>query len=109
MSPTLPLPVWREQHPKGDPAFDTLLRAMQGDKKAKVTKLPHPTALDIAMLNAAKLPVPEDAMDTRDPAILAAIARNAATPIEERLAVGERPTAFRPEEHTSDTQSLMPL
>lgn len=84
----------REQNPKGEATFDTLLRAMQGDKQVKLAKLPQPTALDMAMLNAAKLPIPEDALDTRDPAMLAAIARNAATPIEARLTAGERAEAL---------------
>jgi hypothetical protein len=82
--------LMREQNPKGEVTFRTLLRAMQGDKQAKVTKLPSPTPLDIAMLNAAKLPIPDDALDTHDAGMLAAFARNAGLPLEKRVVVAER-------------------
>jgi hypothetical protein len=67
---------------------------MQGDQQAKLAKLPAPTPLDIAMLNAAKLAIPGDALDARDPGMLAAFARNAGLPIEARLSVGERAEAY---------------
>lgn len=85
--------VMREQDPKGDAIFHTLLAAMQGDRQVKIANLQAPTALDLAMLNAAKLPVPNDAIDTRDAGMLAAMARNAATPIDTRLGLGERAEA----------------
>lgn len=84
----------REKDPKGDPAFHALLRAMQGDKQVKLAKLPRPSALDLAMLNAAKLPVPADALDSDDAGVLAAIARNGATAIESRLVAGEKAEAL---------------
>lgn len=83
----------REQNPKDDPTFHTLLSAMQGDRQAKIANLPAPRPLDVAMLNAAKVPVPNDAMDTRDAGMLAAMARNSATPIDARLGLGERAEA----------------
>ena len=84
----------REQNPNGEATFHTLFEAMQGDKQAKLAKLPVPTPLDIAMLNAAKQVIPADALDTLDPGLLAAFARNETLPIESRLMVGERAEAF---------------
>ena len=86
--------LMREKNPKDEVIFHTLLRAMQGDPQAKLAKLPTPTPLDIAMMNAAKLAIPLDALETRDPGLLAAFARNAGLPIESRLAVGERAEAY---------------
>lgn len=85
--------LMREQDPKGDATFHTLLAAMQGDRQAKIANLPAPAPLDVAMLNAAKVQIPSDAMDTRDAGMLAAMARNAATPVDTRLGLGERAEA----------------
>lgn len=91
---SLGVALMREKNPKGEAVFLTLLRAMQGDEQAKLAKLPSPTPLDIAMLNAAKLAIPPDALETRDPGMLAAFARNAGLPIASRLAVAERAEAY---------------
>ena len=85
--------LMREQDPKGEATFHTLLRAMLDDKRAKLAKLPSPTPLDVAMLNAAELPIPEDALDTHDAGLLAAFARNEGLPPETRIAVAERAEA----------------
>lgn len=82
--------LMREQDPKGEATFHALLRAIEGDKQVKIGKLPSPTPLDIAMLNAAKLPIPDDTLETHDAAMLAAFARNDGLPIDKRIAVAER-------------------
>lgn len=82
--------LMREQDPKGEATFHALLRAIEGDKTVKIAKLPSPSPLDIAMLNAAKLPIPDDTLETQNAAMLAAFARNDGLPIDKRIAVAER-------------------
>lgn len=77
-----------------DDAFDTLLRALAGDADSGLTSLRDPTVLHIAMLRAARIPVPEDAIENADPALARAIALTASVPLELRLLAAERAEAL---------------
>jgi hypothetical protein len=72
----LGLDLLREESEK-DPAFFALADALGGNKSVKLPSLPAPSSLDLAMVAAAKLPLPQDAAAAGDPAVLAAIARDA--------------------------------
>ena len=52
----------RERNVDVDPAFEVLLRARAGDKDVQLGSLRNPTALHLAMLQDAQLPVPEEAI-----------------------------------------------
>jgi hypothetical protein len=88
----LGLDVLREENLK-DPAFFALADALGGNKSAKLDSLPAPSALDLAMLSAAKLPLPKDAAGAADPAVQAAIARDAGVDPATRLAAAEQAAA----------------
>jgi hypothetical protein len=88
----LGLDLLREQN-QDDPAFFTLSDVLSGNKAAKLDSLPAPTALDLAMLHAANLPIPRDAAQVQDPAVLAAIARDPSTDLALRLAAAEQAAA----------------
>jgi hypothetical protein len=77
-----------------DPSFLVLLRALNGDPGVELASLRHPTALHLAMLQSARLKVPEDAVETADPAIARAIAFIANAPLELRLRAAERAEAM---------------
>jgi hypothetical protein len=59
-----------------DAAFYDLMAALDGATDIAVETLPAPSALHLAMLEAAKLPPPADLVATADPLILGALARN---------------------------------
>ncbi len=88
----LGLDLLREQN-ENDPAFFTLIDVLSGNKTARLDSLPAPTALDLAMLHAAGMPIPRDAGQSRDPAVLAAIARDASLDAPLRLAAAEQAAA----------------
>jgi hypothetical protein len=88
----LGLDLLREQN-ENDPAFFTLIDVLGGNKTAKLDSLPSPTALDLAMLHAANMPIPRDAAQTRDPAVLAVIARDTSVAAPLRLAAAEQAAA----------------
>jgi hypothetical protein len=88
----LGLDLLREQG-ENDPAFFTLVDVLSGNKAAKLDSLPAPTALDLAMLHAANMPIPRDAAQVQDPAVLAAIARDPAIDVALRLAAAEQAAA----------------
>jgi len=73
-----------------DDAFSLLVAALAGDANIKIDSLPLPTPLHLAMLRAAKLAVPADAVAGASPPLIYALAgeRNAAP--EVRLAATER-------------------
>ncbi len=77
-----------------DDGFDALLRALAGDGGAGLTSLRDPTALHLAMLRAARIPVPEDAIENAGPALARAIALTASVPLELRLLAAERAEAL---------------
>ena len=86
----LGLNLLRERGVDDDPGFDILLRALAGDGSATLDSLPSPTALHLSMLRAARLSVPEDAVEGAGPAIARAIALTAGVPLDFRLRAAER-------------------
>ncbi|HEY4136760.1 MAG TPA: hypothetical protein VGO34_16270 [Alphaproteobacteria bacterium] len=84
----------REQSPPtakdGDPAFFALLRAIGGDRAAKVASLPSPAPIHVAMLRAAKLAAPADAYNTNDMTVLAALSQLPEGQLDARLGAAER-------------------
>lgn len=90
----LGLNLLRERGVEEDPGFDILLRALAGDGSVKLDSLPSPTALHLSMLRAARVSVPEDAVDGATPAIARAIAMTAGVPIDFRLRAAERAEAL---------------
>lgn len=81
--------AWLRDHGQGDDAFFAALEAMTGSP-AELTSLPQPQALHLAMARAAKLALPADAASGNEPAILRAVAGDAATPTEVRLIAAEK-------------------
>ena len=90
----LGLDLLRERGVAPDPGFDLLLRALAGDDSAELESLPSPTALHLSMLRAARLSVPEDAVDGAAPEIARAIALTAGVQIDYRLRAAERAEAL---------------
>lgn len=79
---------------RDDPSFVVLLRALAGEPDVELASMRHPTALHLAMLQSARLTVPEDAVETAVPAIARAIAFIANAPLELRLRAAERAEAL---------------
>lgn len=73
-----------------DDAFSLLVAALSGDTTVKIDSLPLPTPLHLAMLRAAKLPVPTDAVAGAAPPLLYALAGDRNATPEVRLAAAER-------------------
>ncbi|MFQ5958505.1 MAG: hypothetical protein ACE5LF_03965 [Alphaproteobacteria bacterium] len=84
----------RERGADDDPAFRQLLRALAGESDIDLSGLSEPTALHLAMLNAARVPAPESAVESASPAIARAVALTATTPLELRLRAAERAEAM---------------
>jgi hypothetical protein len=82
----------REEGGDKDPAFFTLIDAIMGEKGARLTSLPTATPLHFAMMRAAKMPMPEDALRSAEPAVLRAIAEGQNASPDLRLAAAERAT-----------------
>lgn len=89
----LGLSAMRDQKANRDPVFETLIDAILGHR-AKLEKLANPTPLRMALLAAAKLPPPADALASAGPAALAVWATSSKVPIAARLAAGEKAEAF---------------
>jgi hypothetical protein len=89
----LGLGLLREQKAAPDPIFDSLIDALRGHP-TKLDKLPDPSPIRVALVAAAKLPLPADAVASADPATLRAWAGNEAIPPLLRLAAAERAAAF---------------
>ena len=77
-----------------DPAFFALLAALTGDPGSKLASLPDPTPLQLAMLRAAKLPVPGDVVRDGKPAVVTAVAGLAMAAPELRLDAAARAEAY---------------
>lgn len=90
----LGLSLLRERNAPRDQLFDTLIDAIDNHTAAKVEHMPDPTPIRLALLAAAKLPLPADALQNANPAVLRAWATNAAIPSWERLAAAERAAAL---------------
>lgn len=76
-----------------DPAFFALLAALLGRGGKPLASLPAPTALQIAMLNAVKWPLPDDALEAAGPLVLTSLVGAAALAPERRLEAAERAAA----------------
>ncbi len=78
-----------------DHAFIAAAEALAGTPPAKVDKLPSPLPLHLAAFKAAKLALPADAAaNATQPALLRAIADNAAIAVDTRLVAAERAEAL---------------
>jgi hypothetical protein len=89
---SLGLDLLREQG-ENDPPFFTLIDVLSGNKSATLDSLPAPTALDLAMLHTANMPIPRDAAQSQNPTVLAMIAHDTSIDIALRLAAAEQAAA----------------
>jgi hypothetical protein len=89
----LGLSALRERNSLNDPAFEALIETIDGHRR-KLDSLPEPTPMRMALLAAAKLPLPADALASAGPAALAVWATSDKVPALQRLAAGEKAQAF---------------
>ncbi len=89
-SVNLALALLRDQGDVGDEAFFTLIAALGEGAEVTIASLIDPAPLHIAMLRAARMTVPPDAVLGAEPAILAAIAAVPNATIDTRLEAAER-------------------
>lgn len=73
-----------------DAAFTQTALALIGNRRPNVGTLRDPSPLLLAMLRGARVALPASLLDTASPAILAALATNAATPAAQRLVAADR-------------------
>lgn len=90
---SLGLSLLREQKVAPDPAFDALIDALGGHPR-RVETLSDPSPLRLALLAAAKQPLPPDALMTAGPAALYGWATDDGIPPVQRLAAAERAALF---------------
>lgn len=83
-----------DQKSPPDPEFDMLIRLVAERRAGKLARLGDPTPLRLALLAAAKRPLPPAAVAVADPAALAGYATNIAVPAVDRLAAAERAEAL---------------
>ena len=83
----------REQGGGGDDSFFELVASLVGDSKSAPVSLIDPSPLHLAMLRAARLDVPDDAVPGARPAILRSIATSPNAPLATRLLAAERAEA----------------
>ena len=89
----LAVDLLRELGETEDEAFFALVRALNGDETARVESLVEATPLHLAMMRAANLPIPADAVAGAPPAVLRAIAAAPNTIPDVRLDAAERAAA----------------
>ncbi len=89
----LAVDLLRELGETDDEAFFILVRALNGDETARIESLVEATPLHLAMMRAANLPIPADAVTGATPAVLRAIAAAPNTVPEVRLDAAERAAA----------------
>lgn len=89
----LAISLLREAEADKDPAFFTLAGVLLGDSKKKADIANAPTALEIAMLRAAKQPLPAAAADSDNAAVLKAVAAYADADPVIRVKAAERAEA----------------
>lgn len=83
----------QEQGGGGDDSFFELVASLVGDSKSAPGSLIDPSPLHLAMLRAARLDVPDDAVPGARPAILRSIATSPNAPLATRLLAAERAEA----------------
>jgi len=89
----LGLSLLRERQVPRDPLFDSLIEAA-GGRAIKLERMPDATPVRMALLAAAKLPLPADTLQTADPVLLRAWATSAQLPADRRLSAAERAAAL---------------
>ncbi len=85
--------ILAERSESAHPFFYAAMDRLSGAAPATVTSLENPTALAIAMMRAAGLPLPPDAISTASPAALTAIAMSPNAALDLRLAAAEKAAA----------------
>ncbi|MHA1112939.1 MAG: hypothetical protein ACTSRY_00330 [Alphaproteobacteria bacterium] len=90
----LGLDLLRETGTPADDAFVKLVNALAGDSAAVVDSLPEPAPLHLAMMRAARLPLPPDVTFSADPNVLSTIARSPNASLELRLEAAEKAEAM---------------
>lgn len=90
---SLGLSAMRDRKATRDPAFDVLIEGIFGHRH-RLHNLPDPGPLRMALLAAAKLPLPAEALAAAGPAALSVWATSNKVPAEERLAAAEKAEAF---------------
>ena len=82
--------LMREQGMDADSVFFKLVGSLLGEWEGKIDSLSDPTALQLAIARAGNLRLPGDVTQTRNPALLAAIAISPNADPEIRLAAAEK-------------------
>ena len=77
----------------GDPSFYRLFSILTGGQAEPIESLPEPTALHLAMMRAANLGIPPDALEGAPPAILRGIATAPSTSAPVRATAATRAEA----------------
>lgn len=85
-----------ERGEKVPPVFFTAMEAISGATPPPLESLETLTGLHLAMLRAARLPVPGDALEDASPAALAAVAAHPQTPAAQRLLAAEEAALLGP-------------
>ncbi|HXQ52552.1 MAG TPA: hypothetical protein VN802_15765 [Stellaceae bacterium] len=85
----LGLSLLKEQKAPADAAFDALIDAL-GGRPRKIDKLADASPMRVALLAAAKQPLPAEVLAAAGPASLLAYASSESVPAERRLAAAER-------------------
>ncbi|HVO15933.1 MAG TPA: hypothetical protein VMV26_12000 [Alphaproteobacteria bacterium] len=88
------LALLRDQGARIPPPLIDLLQVLRGTRKGPVKSMPDPDGMQLALLAAAKRPVPADAVKSNSAAVLRAIAFAPFTPDDVRVAAAERAGAF---------------
>lgn len=79
----------------GAPAiFFALMESLAGGAPAGVDSLPDPSGLDLAMMRAAKAPLPADVLSSDRPSVLLAVIGNPNAGLDLRLVAAERALAY---------------
>jgi hypothetical protein len=86
--------LMRDAGDKEDAPYAAMLKALAGDRNAKVETIGGLTALHFAMLQATKQKLAVDALGGAAPAVLAAIARSVGADLDVRLVAAERAVAL---------------
>ena len=89
----LAVDLLRELGETGDEAFFVLVRALNGDPAARIESLTEATPLHLAMMRAANMEIPADAVAGAPPAVVRAIAAAPNASDEVRLDAAERAAA----------------
>lgn len=89
----LAVSLLREQGGAGDDTFFDLVASLTGETKTSPNSLIDPSPLHLAMLRAARLQIPDDAVPGARPAILRSIATSPNAPLDTRLMAAERAEA----------------